>query len=422
MSEIIETRVNYNEMSEIESFCPGCEKNGVTRLLFCKIPFYGDVIVSSFNCPHCYLKNSEIQSAKELQDHGKRFKLKVTKEEDLHRMVVTSPHCKVFIPELDFEVPNVKKGSISTVEGLFDIFIGDLTSQQPIRKITDPVGYEKIQAFIGRLKDFASAKPECLPYYFILEDPAGNSFVENPLAPMKDLNLTIQEFKQTREHLITMGYMADDPALKAKEMEQLNQMEKENQMKKTNPAKPFHYGDKEISDMIGRMHNAERRNLAHKTDSSMPFKESEVDLDEKLCIFQVDCYSCFKQSELRTYRYEIPFFKEIIIMSFKCQHCGYKDTEVKIGGEIAPHAKKITVLCNKSEDLDRDIFKSDTTSIRIKELDFEMMPGSLGSFYSTIEGLFGLIIDRLEEANPFKGDSTEIPKLNVIQVLELFYR
>ena len=30
----------------------------------------------------------------------------------------------------------------------------------------------------------------------------------------------------------------------------------------------------------------------------------------------------------------IPHFKEILIMSFNCEFCGFKDTEVKATGEI----------------------------------------------------------------------------------------
>jgi len=33
-------------------------------------------------------------------------------------------------------------------------------------------------------------------------------------------------------------------------------------------------------------------------------------------------------------RVDIPYFKEIIIMSTNCDACGYKDNEVKTGGAI----------------------------------------------------------------------------------------
>jgi zinc finger protein len=30
----------------------------------------------------------------------------------------------------------------------------------------------------------------------------------------------------------------------------------------------------------------------------------------------------------------IPYFKEVIVMSFKCEHCGNSNTEIQSAGEI----------------------------------------------------------------------------------------
>lgn len=30
----------------------------------------------------------------------------------------------------------------------------------------------------------------------------------------------------------------------------------------------------------------------------------------------------------------IPYFKEIIVSSFRCEHCGHRDTEIQSAGEI----------------------------------------------------------------------------------------
>lgn len=57
------------------------------------------------------------------------------------------------------------------------------------------------------------------------------------------------------------------------------------------------------------------------------------------------------------------------------------------------------------EDFDRDVFKSETSEIEIPELGFSLNPGTLGCFYSTIEGLMNKIYENLCEKNPFVGDS-----------------
>mmetsp|Transcript_47797 Transcript_47797/g.63146 ORF Transcript_47797/g.63146 Transcript_47797/m.63146 type:complete len:112 (+) Transcript_47797:1153-1488(+) len=102
----------------------------------------------------------------------------------------------------------------------------------------------------------------------------------------------------------------------------------------------------------------------------------------------------------------IPYFKEIIIMAFSCDICGQKSTEIKQGGGISAKASKITFHATCPEDLNRDIFKSDSCLLEIPEIDLELQPGTLGSMYTTVEGVMQKIIDHLVEANPFgAGDS-----------------
>ena len=47
---------------------------------------------------------------------------------------------------------------------------------------------------------------------------------------------------------------------------------------------------------------------------------------------------------------KIPFFKEVIIMSFECPHCHHKDNEIQPGGVIQEEGVRIT-LAVKSKDV-----------------------------------------------------------------------
>lgn len=53
----------------------------MTRLLLTKIPFFREIIVSSFSCEHCGWSNTEIQSAGRIQDQGVRYTLAVRAQE-----------------------------------------------------------------------------------------------------------------------------------------------------------------------------------------------------------------------------------------------------------------------------------------------------------------------------------------------------
>jgi len=117
--------------------------------------------------------------------------------------------------------------------------------------------------------------------------------------------------------------------------------------------------------------------------------------------FPVPCSNCDKTGNVQMCFSSIPFFKEIIIMAFICDYCGYRNSEIKEGAGIGEKAKKITFKVAGVGDLNRDVFKSDTAKFTITELDFDMAAGSLGSLYTTVEGLLAKLHDELEKNNPF---------------------
>jgi zinc finger protein len=90
---------------EVESLCMNCHENGITRLLLTKIPFFKEIVIMSFECEHCGLRNNEIQSAGEIQQKAAKYAFKVENEADLQRQVVKTDLCSFKIEELDLEIP-----------------------------------------------------------------------------------------------------------------------------------------------------------------------------------------------------------------------------------------------------------------------------------------------------------------------------
>lgn len=129
--------------------------------------------------------------------------------------------------------------------------------------------------------------------------------------------------------------------------------------------------------------------------------------------FPSPCPACFNPGMVKMCCATIPFFKEIIIMAYSCDVCGHKTTEIKQGGGISEKASKITFHVQNPEDINRDVFKSDTCFFAIPEIELELQPGTLGSVYTTVEGMLTKIIDQLEETNPFTGDSTDSSAFSV---------
>jgi len=107
-----------NPVTEIESLCMNCNDKGTTRLLTTKIPFFKDIIVMSFSCPHCGYKNTGIEDAKELSPHGIHFVLTVKTSKDMDRRIIKSNYASLSISCCDLEIPSMtQKGKLSTIEG-----------------------------------------------------------------------------------------------------------------------------------------------------------------------------------------------------------------------------------------------------------------------------------------------------------------
>lgn len=93
----------------------------------------------------------------------------------------------------------------------------------------------------------------------------------------------------------------------------------------------------------------------------------------------------------------IPFYKEVVIMSFSCDHCGFQNNEIQQGGTIQPKGIKIRLKVTEPKDLNRKIIKSDYSCIKIEELDFEIPPKSQKGEVTTIEGIIERVVTGLEQ-------------------------
>nr|CCC90564.1 putative zinc-finger protein ZPR1 [Trypanosoma congolense IL3000] len=120
------------------------------------------------------------------------------------------------------------------------------------------------------------------------------------------------------------------------------------------------------------------------------------------------CSACHKPGFINIQQVNIPYFKETVIMAFRCDFCGYKSNEVKSGGEVAKQGLKITLQVETENDLKRDVLKSDSAMLLIPEVSLELAPGTLGGFFSTVEGTLMMVRDQLKnlpQAEFAKGDA-----------------
>lgn len=139
-----------------------------------------------------------------------------------------------------------------------------------------------------------------------IDDPAGNSFLEF-VGSMADSKWNMRTYKRTRQQNIDLGLVNPDAEPEAQEDEQIG------------------------GGLEGQ--------------------------NEEIFVFPGSCSSCGHKSDTLVKKVNIPYFKDILIMSVNCDLCGYRDNEVKSGSAISPKGRKITLKVEDKEDLSRDILK-----------------------------------------------------------------
>lgn len=153
--------------------------------MYTKIPFFKEVMISAFCCDHCGTKNSEISFAGKLEDYGVKYEVNCINDVAFNRQVVKSEFATITVPECGLEMPPAtQRGSIKTIEGYFASTIEGLQAVQEERRKVDPETAKKIDDYCDTLKEYSEGKR--YPFKFIVEDPSGNSYVQNPSAPTAD--------------------------------------------------------------------------------------------------------------------------------------------------------------------------------------------------------------------------------------------
>lgn len=380
---------------EVESLCMRCDENGTTRLMLTQIPHFRKILLSAFECPHCGERNNEVQFAGELQPRGCSYTLKFPAGdvEMLNRQVVKSDSATIKIPELDFEIPpEAQRGSLSTVEGILSRVADALEALQEERRKVDPKTAEAIDQFLLKLRACATANSS---FTFVLDDPAGNSFIENPYAPSPDPSLSLHFYDRTPEQQAALGYLADSSQAG----------ESEESVAGT---------ANDTTDQVAREPHgtvgarAGRRAIAQANTAEIVDALCRYTAPEEVMTFPSTCGACATKCETRMFVTNIPYFKEVIVMSSACDACGYRNSELKPGGSISDKARRTTVCIKNLKDLNRDVIKSDSASVKIPEVELELSSGTLGGIVTTVEGLVTKICESLERVHGFTfGDSLE---------------
>lgn len=112
---------------------------------------------------------------------------------------------------------------------------------------------------------------------------------------------------------------------------------------------------------------------------------------------------------------KIPFFKEVAIMSFNCDQCGWANNELQPVGMIQEKGIVFSVKCSnervrpvigpliicswflskQNQDLNRQVVKSEWAEIKIPEVEFEVKKQN--GLVTTVEGIIDRAVTGLKE-------------------------
>ncbi|MCJ1398448.1 nucleolar zinc-finger protein [Xylographa trunciseda] len=350
-------------VEEIESLCVNCGENGTTRLLLTKIPYFREIILMSFFCEHCYFKNTEVQSAGEIQERGAKYVLKMDTLPDMERQIVKSDSAVFRVEELDLEIP-AGRGRLTNVEGILAEILRDLEDSQKGRKREYPELYEKVDAVVQSLLKYMLGQR--FPYTISLNDPAGNSWIEpSPLDNGGKYTRTEYARSPEQNEALGLGGGGLEP-----EVETVDEGK-------------AHLG------ITGDV-------LTAKVDGS---ELEGVDIvDGQMYSLPCHCPGCAKNAVMNITMVKIPYFKEVILSAIVCPHCGYRTSDVKTGGEFPEKGQRIWLDVENATDLTRDILKSETCCLKIPACSVEVQPGTMGGRFTTVEGLLTQVRDDLRGA------------------------
>ena len=158
------------------------------------------------NCENCGIRSSEVKSGSGIEEKGVKYTLKITDPSDLNRDLLKSDNASFEIPEIDFCMgEGTLGGKFTTIEGLLKDCIAQL-NELDIFGGGDSDSVSKVgnmKKCIERLDLIQSG--QMLNVTVILDDPSGNSYLQNVYAPEDDPNLTVKYYERSYEQNELLG-------------------------------------------------------------------------------------------------------------------------------------------------------------------------------------------------------------------------
>jgi zinc finger protein len=202
---LAEEDISY--VDEVYSFhdkCPCCSQKCQTNMKQVDIPFFKEVIIMCTSCDKCGYKSNDVKTGGAIPEKGRVITLKLTGPDDLSRDILISESCGLQIPEIEFStLGGSVGGKFTTVEGLLDSLYDELNDKVSMYIGDAAFGAkDKFALFMGKIDQLRKGT---LAASLVLTDPMASSYIQNPVAPLPDPNLTIVEYERSQDEDDALG-------------------------------------------------------------------------------------------------------------------------------------------------------------------------------------------------------------------------
>uniref|UniRef100_A0A1I7YZN6 Zpr1 domain-containing protein n=1 Tax=Steinernema glaseri TaxID=37863 RepID=A0A1I7YZN6_9BILA len=114
---------------------------------------------------------------------------------------------------------------------------------------------------------------------------------------------------------------------------------------------------------------------------------SADDVEQRPMEIESLCMQCHENGITRLMCTRIPYYRQVIIVSFSCEHCGHRNNELQSGEAAQEHGTEIVLTAKLPEDLNRQIVKSEYAQLEIPELELVIPHKSQTGEITTVEGV-----------------------------------
>lgn len=144
-------------------------------------------------CDSCGHRTNEVKSGAGIEPRGVKIEITIINKEDFSRDILKSETCHMSIPELELEVgPATFGGRFSTVEGIIVAIRDQLSTSATLTgDSADNDIVKRMDNFILNLNKVLDGERQVT---LILDDPAGNSYVQSLVDEGQDDRLKISKY------------------------------------------------------------------------------------------------------------------------------------------------------------------------------------------------------------------------------------